>query len=208
MSNNVICLILNEMIDAITEIHETTKILNLPSSLTGTTRNKKKPTSEQKKEQRNRVVLNKNRWKRYLIDSDFIVENQNILLQTSDSIETQEKQKIFHAEINQKINSYKHQDIEKSKYNPEHFVHLEFVLSLLRESRDCFYCKEPVNILYQISRDPKQWTLERIDNNYGHNIGNVAISCLSCNIRRRTMYHEKYIFTKQTKFIKEKSSID
>ena len=83
MSNNVICLILNEMIDAITEIHETTKILNLPSSLTGTTRNKKKPTSEQKKEQRNRVVLNKNRWKRYLIDSDFIVENQNILLQTS-----------------------------------------------------------------------------------------------------------------------------
>ena len=60
MSDNVICLIINEMIDAITEIHETTKILNLPSSLTGTTRNKKKPLSEQKKEPRNRVVVNKN----------------------------------------------------------------------------------------------------------------------------------------------------
>ena len=43
----------------------------------------------------------------------------------------------------------------------------------------------------------KQWTLERIDNGMGHNKDNVEIACLLCNLRRRTMYHERYVFTKQ-----------
>jgi hypothetical protein len=25
----------------------------------------------------------------------------------------------------------------------------------------------------------------------------VEIACLNCNLRRRTMYHERYVFTKQ-----------
>ena len=61
----------------------------------------------------------------------------------------------------------------------------------------CFYCLQQVKIIYTQVRDPKQWTLERIDNSLGHNRGNVVISCLSCNIRRRCMYHERYVFTKQ-----------
>jgi hypothetical protein len=66
----------------------------------------------------------------------------------------------------------------------------------------CFYCKEYVNIIYEPIREPKQWSLERIDNTYGHNVDNVTIACLSCNIRRRTMYHERYVFTKQLSIIK------
>ena len=51
--------------------------------------------------------------------------------------------------------------------------------------------------MYEYVREPKQWTLERLDNAYGHNKNNVVISCLSCNIRRRTMASEKYVQTKQ-----------
>ena len=67
----------------------------------------------------------------------------------------------------------------------------------------CFYCKDCVALLYENVREPRQWTLERIDNSIGHNIGNIEISCLSCNLRRRTMHHERYILTKQIKNIKK-----
>jgi hypothetical protein len=48
-----------------------------------------------------------------------------------------------------------------------------------------------------------QWTLERIDNDLGHNKNNVEIACLNCNLRRRTMYHERYLFTKELNIIKK-----
>jgi hypothetical protein len=74
---------------------------------------------------------------------------------------------------------------------------------LLTSQLRCFYCREDVLLLYEIVRDPKQWTLERVYNTKGHNKDNVEICCLSCNIKRRTMYHEKYKFTKQITFQKE-----
>jgi len=52
-------------------------------------------------------------------------------------------------------------------------------------------------VLYKSVREPKQWSVERINNDYGHNKNNVTIACLSCNLSRRTMYHERYRFTKQ-----------
>jgi hypothetical protein len=51
-------------------------------------------------------------------------------------------------------------------------------------------------------REPQQWTLERMDNDFGHNEGNVVIACLSCNLRRRTMHYERYLFTKQLNIVK------
>jgi hypothetical protein len=59
-----------------------------------------------------------------------------------------------------------------------------------------------MKILYEHVREPKQWSLERIDNDYGHNKNNVEIACLSCNLRRKTMYHERFIFTKQLNIVK------
>lgn len=50
---------------------------------------------------------------------------------------------------------------------------------------------------------PKQWTLDRIDNDIGHYSDNVVIACLSCNLHRKTMYHERFLFTKQLNIIKK-----
>ena len=77
------------------------------------------------------------------------------------------------------------------------------VAELLREKQlRCFYCQENVHLMYNAVRDAKQWTLDRMDNSFGHNRGNVEIACLICNLRRRTMYHERYVFTKQMTVVK------
>lgn len=116
--------------------------------------------------------------------------------------------------IKQKLSSYKSQDIQKHRYNSKEFVTLSFVLKLLQNSVitpsdeehhniiGCYYCKEPVFVLYKHVRDPKQWTLERLDNSIGHNCGNVVIACLQCNLKRRIMHHERYSKTKSMSIIK------
>ena len=105
---------------------------------------------------------------------------------------------IIERQIQNKIRGYKSQDMDKGMYNEELFVTYPYVYALIQEYKmQCFYCKESTMILYECVREPKQWTLERIDNSAGHNCGNVQIACLQCNLRRRTMFQEKYILTKQ-----------
>ena len=86
----------------------------------------------------------------------------------------------------------------KTRWTPQGFVDLDDVLTLLCDCHlACFYCHAPTSVLYKEVRDPRQWTLERINNDLGHVRGNVQIACLTCNLRRRTLYHERYILTKQ-----------
>ncbi len=111
--------------------------------------------------------------------------------------------KILRQQIQIKQSSYKAQDIEKKLLDESQLMQVDDILSLLQSSNlQCFYCRQPVVLFYEYCRDPKQWTLERIDNSHGHNRGNVEIACLECNIRRRTMYYERYVMTKQCVFVK------
>jgi hypothetical protein len=109
----------------------------------------------------------------------------------------------IHRQINYKIHSYRSQDLKKSLYDESKFVDYTYVMELLREKKLlCFYCRESVSLMYETVREGKQWTLDRKDNSFGHNRGNVEIACLTCNLRRRTMYHERYVFTKQMTRVK------
>ena len=102
-----------------------------------------------------------------------------------------------------KISGYKSQDMKKGLFDESKFVCFDDVIKLMTDSKmECFYCKKPSLLFYEYVRDRCQWTLERIDNSRGHNIDNVEIACLDCNLRRRTMYHERYLFTKQIGIIK------
>jgi hypothetical protein len=97
-----------------------------------------------------------------------------------------------------KISGYKCQDVKKGLYDESKFVRFDDVIALMNSRKmACFYCKKQALLFYEYSRDSAQWTLERIDNKHGHNTDNVDIACLNCNLRRRTMYHERYVFTKQ-----------
>jgi len=101
-------------------------------------------------------------------------------------------------QICQKMSGYKYQDIKNGIYNMDEFIQFPQIIALLQTSQlSCYYCQNKVQLLHEWVREPCQWTLERLDNDKGHNSGNVVISCLSCNLRRRTMYHERFLFTKQ-----------
>jgi len=106
-------------------------------------------------------------------------------------------------QIRQKISGYRCQDVKKKLFNSDLFITYDYVLEIMKNCENkCYYCNNTTNLLYENVRDPKQWTLERIENDQGHNIGNVVIACLECNLRRRTLYHERYLFTKQLNIVK------
>lgn len=107
------------------------------------------------------------------------------------------------GQIKNKIRGYKSQDQLKKIFCSEKFIDYKFVIELLQHSEiKCFYCRKDVLLLYENVREPEQWSIERIDNNMGHNNDNVVIACLNCNLRRRTMYFERYVMTKQLRIIK------
>ncbi len=51
-------------------------------------------------------------------------------------------------------------------------------------------------------REMKQWSLDRINNDLGHSCENVFISCLECNLKKRTKNSDSFLFTKQLKINK------
>jgi len=106
-------------------------------------------------------------------------------------------------ELERKIACYKQQDKEKNMLDFLSFITLERVKDLLHSSgMKCFYCSCEVFLLYEMVRENKQWTLDRINNDVGHNEGNVVISCLECNLKRRRTNQDKFLFTKQLKIVK------
>jgi len=146
------------------------------------------------KEKHKRVITNTKRW--IFTETDYTKENQLNLIRNLLS-GNDNAHRIILQQINQKIAGYKAQDITKSIYDPDQFISLKSVIQLLLESElQCHYCKKDINVLYEVVRDPQQWTLDRINNDYGHNQENLLISCLSCNLRRKTIYHERYELTK------------
>ena len=169
----------------------------------------KKDTTKKKvieqKEKKKRVVIKEKSW---IFDADhYQPENQTMILY--DNTETTQKThyKKLVQQIRNKIASYKTQDMEKNLYDPTKMITLEQTIEKLKQSLlKCFYCKTQVLLIYEFVREPKQWTLERLDNGEGHTDPNTVISCLSCNLRRRTMHFDRYIETKQMQFIKKVDS--
>ena len=111
--------------------------------------------------------------------------------------------KIANQQIHKKINSYKHQDILKNRLNKIKLITFESVVNKMIECQlKCRYCNGSMNVLYDISREMKQWSVDRIDNEVGHNIDNFHLACLECNLKRRRRTDEKFLFTKQLNLIK------
>lgn len=151
---------------------------------------------EPAKERKKRAITQLKKWEtmQLYLSRD---EQYNILLEIQKKSLKRESIWML-QEINKKIHGYKCQDIEKNLYSPNEFVDTSYVVRLLVMSNlKCYYCNEDMFVLYEEVRNPKQWSLERIDNHYGHNKENVEISCLSCNLKRKTMYHERFLFTKR-----------
>tara|TARA_B100000963_G_C22604675_1_gene661901 strand:- start:519 stop:1040 length:522 start_codon:yes stop_codon:yes gene_type:complete len=95
-----------------------------------------------------------------------------------------------------KLRGYRYQDIKKCILCEKKFITFDKMIERLVESKlQCFYCNCDLTIIYDDCRQKNQWTLDRIDNTSGHNIDNVLISCLECNLKRRDMDKDKFYFT-------------
>lgn len=130
---------------------------------------------------------------------DMLTINQMLIDQSNQS----KLVDFIQQQIKQKIYGYKSQDLLKSKYDESKFVDYTKILEMMVASdMKCYYCHKPYLVIYEYVREPRQWTVERIDNKFGHNKDNIEIACLDCNLHRRTMYHERYVFTKNLNIVK------
>uniref|UniRef100_A0A6C0INT2 Uncharacterized protein n=1 Tax=viral metagenome TaxID=1070528 RepID=A0A6C0INT2_9ZZZZ len=156
-----------------------------------------------------RKVTQRKQWN--LVETELTNEMQNSYIDSLYDVShccEDERRKHIHSivenQIKTKIQGYHQQDIKKTIYDEDKFITLPKVIELLHTCKNtCYYCREPVLILYEYVRDNKQWSLERRDNSRGHNNDNVEIACLHCNICRKTMNEERYLFTKQLNIIKQ-----
>lgn len=114
-----------------------------------------------------------------------------------------ENREIYIKEITKKISGYKRQDIDKDIYSKNTFISLEDVIEkLLCSKLKCFYCKCECELIYENVLSKRQWTLDRIENDAGHNTDNVVICCLECNLKRGTMDSGRFKYGKQLRFKK------
>ena len=151
------------------------------------------------KDERKRKILNKVAEKKELLEED-----PRKLVKKLCANEDFSGNSFVKKELERKIKSYKTQDIKKDKLNEEKLIKFdECVDKLVLSKMKCYYCMEDMLLIYENVREPKQWTLDRIDNSIGHHTDNVVISCLRCNLKRRTMNDKKFKFSKQMKIIKK-----
>ncbi len=115
----------------------------------------------------------------------------------------EELPKFWSQQLSTKLSSYRHQDIAKGRYDPDRFISLAETIELLRECKmQCQFCLYPVFVIYSAVCDSRQWTLDRTDNEQGHNAGNVEIACLQCNLKRRDKTHRVFMEARRMRIIK------
>jgi len=138
---------------------------------------------------------------------DYCYENQMKTIQSIYSNNynfTDYTTKIAFQQINKKLYGYKQQDIIKKLLKEDSLITFKSVIDKMLECElKCYYCSNEMNVLYDISREMKQWSVDRIDNDKGHNLDNYYLACLECNLKRRRRSDEKFLFTKQLKIIKQ-----
>jgi hypothetical protein len=125
--------------------------------------------------------------------------NVNTQLAILRDLENQPNAPFLKSLVATKLKSYTEQDTKKK------FAHdtgttitvAETIDLLVASEMRCYYCQETAHFFYETVREPKQWTLERLNNEYPHTKDNVVIACLQCNLRRRCMNSERYRKTKQ-----------
>jgi 5-methylcytosine-specific restriction endonuclease McrA len=106
-------------------------------------------------------------------------------------------------EIDLKRKAYIYQDKHHEIYDTRFTVTTDRIVELLVAAELlCHYCREICQVVYKETMCRRQWTLDRIDNNYGHNDANVVIACLDCNLKRGTMDAERFRQGKQFTFRK------
>jgi len=157
-----------------------------------------------KKEKEKKMRVETKTWG--LSNDDLSFETQLQLLETIFNKNDKKKDKhiaMITSHIKAKICGYKQQDLLKNKFLEEEFVSYNDVIDLLHSSQmKCHYCSCETYLLYEVVRENKQWSLDRINNEIGHNRNNLLIACLECNLKRRRTNKDAFFFTKNLQIVR------
>ena len=191
---------MNQATHASNETTETNKNI----SITGTNnRYLIKRANRVKPEVKKREIMNKYNINPLFLNCDKQMQIIKDIYYKSNQYENPQEKTILQQEIEKKISSYRQQDLLKNKYNEPEFININCILKQLIDTEmKCFYCNCQVLVLYEIVRELTQWSVDRINNDEGHNKDNFVIACLNCNIKRRTTNSKKFLFTKQLNLVK------
>ena len=184
--------------------NDTTKQINITGQ---SNRYQIKKLTQEKKKNKKRVEIEKLN----LTEECFSFEKQFEIINNLNNLNIKDENdsKILIKQIEKKINSYKQQDIDKKVLNNEKFINLKCIIDKLIETKiKCYYCKCEMYILYENVRESKQWTVDRINNDLGHNVDNIVLACLDCNLKRKCRSADKFLFTKQLNIIRQDIKFD
>jgi hypothetical protein len=151
------------------------------------------------KVEKKRVISNK--WN--IVEEDLEHSNQLNIIKNINMNITCAHDQLMKTQIERKLSAYKQQDVDKNRYDLNKFITFTDVVKLLAECKLlCDYCSNETFVLYEIVRELRQWSLDRVDNDKGHNLGNVIISCLECNLKRRRTNKDAFMFTKKLSILR------
>ena len=172
---------------------------------------KKLTTSNNPEEKTPRILIQKLK----IEDSFFELDKQKeLLLKIYNKAEVneeitflgKEEERIYNVMIKQieaKISSYRQQDKLKEILDDTNSISLNTVVKhILQCNVKCFYCHSIMRVLYKQSRDPTQWTIDRIDNDLGDTADNYVLAGLGCNLKRRRQNLDKFNYTKNLVILK------
>jgi DNA repair photolyase len=177
-------------IEEIEETNEMKKVI-----FTGTTTKYQMKKVYEKKDKDKKKKVETNTWG--LNESELSFQTQLQVLKDIHNSSFNKLSFLSVSHIKTKISSYKHQDILKNIFLEPEFVTFDYVIDLLNSCElKCHYCSCEMYLLYEFVREMKQWSLDRIDNDVGHNKNNLVVSCLECNLKRRRTNKDAFFITK------------
>lgn len=143
---------------------------------------------------------------RWNFDKKYLKHSEQILL--IKDLSNFDVDEVIKKQINNKICSYKQQDMKKKNYDEisekyKDFIDFDIIIKEMNNcDLKCHYCRKDMLVLYENARDNSQWTVDRINNDIGHIKENFNLVCLKCNLKRRRQNDEKYLFSSQLSITK------
>jgi hypothetical protein len=176
-------------VNQVTESNETKKVI-----FTGTTTKYQMKKVYDKTDKDKKKKVETNTWD--LNEQELSFQTQLEVLKDIHNISFNKLSSLIVAHIKTKLSSYKHQDNLKNLFLESEFVTFDYTIDLLITCElKCHYCSCEMYLLYEFVREMKQWSLDRIDNDIGHNKNNLVVSCLECNLKRRRTNKDAFYIT-------------
>eukprot|EP00960_Hanusia_phi_P054420 762651-Hanusia_phi.AAC.2 len=91
----------------------------------------------------------------------------------------------FEKNITKKIQHYRFTDSQKN-YDTKDYIDLDYVTDMIRtQNESCAICGCELLLKNYKAKDPRQFSVDRLNSNAGHVKGNIQITCLRCNCSKK-----------------------